>query len=605
MHSTWQRLEQEKGTLEARLASMDSSLFALHQKDQLQFVTLESMAYCINEMAPQAASLESSLAHALAEARRVRHQLLKSMAENVELRQCLDSVEAERQMVNLSLESAAALSREGKLASSVHQAKVEELQYINIEHQEMIFELSRDLATVKRDLALANKCRQDLLEEVAQDVELQSIIVDTLEEQLGGICSLLQETSASSARQQAELLASKAAVFELQSDFTASISERESLNDAISRLEADNQVLKRSISQTQTEDEALKDTISQMQTDSQANQKLLPLLESQIESLHGNLVQREAENRKLNSQVADLQTLNTSQFVEISILKTNLNDCAAPVALAAEYKADAESSAWILRDALGKIEKLEGVLVQSDAAVLSLRNELLEMQNKLQQTQALLGDWQGKIQGFESETVSASAIIAHLHEQVRGLQQQMALQSSEKDALEARLHVMQDIRIEGQAQLETIKQGLAADREEITSKQEEITSLKGKNVLLEQQISEMRLVDASKERLLALMEQAAESNQDQTQSLTEEHQRLKAVHRQAEEIFDAVDGVCQLVGKLSQSLSEAITDNVFLQGVVARLEGEYEEEQQLSAMLQTQVQTLHAVVLQHEELKRT
>lgn len=555
------------------------------------------MAYCINEMAPQAASLESSLAHALAEARRVRHQLLKSMAENVELRDRLESVEGERQMMNLSLESAAALSREGKLASSVHQAKVEELQYINIEHQEMIFELSRDLATVKRDLALANKRRQDSFEVVAQDVELQSIIVDTLEEQLGGICSLMQETSASSVRQQAELFASKAAIFELRSDFTASISERELLNDAISRLQADNQVLKGLMSQMHTDDEALKDTISQMQTDNEANQKLLPLLESQIESLHGNLVQREAENRKLNCQVADLQTLNTSQFVEISILKTNLNDYAAPVALAAEYKADAESSAWILQDASEKIERLEGVLVQSDAAVLSLRNELLETHNKLQQTQTLLGDWQGKIQGFEFETVSASTIIAHLHEQVRGLQQQMVLQSSEKDALEARLHVMQEIRIEGQAQLETIKHGLAVDREEITS-------LKEKNVLLEQQMSEMRLVDASKERLLALMEQAAESNQDQMQLLTKEHQRLKSVHRQAEEIFDAVDSVCQLVGKLSQSLSEASTDNAFLQGVVARLEGEYEEEQQLSAMLQTQVQTLHAVVLQHEELKR-
>ena len=124
-------------------------------------------------------------------------------------------------------------------------------------------------------------------------------------------------------------------------------------------------------------------------------------------------------------------------------------------------------------------------------------------------------------------------------------------------------------------------------------------------MLLEQQISEMREVDASKERLLSLMEQAAHSNQGQIQVLTDELESIKSAHRQAEGICDAVDKVCQVMDKMSQSLSDASTDKVFLQGMVARLEAEYEEEQQLSAMLQTQVQTLHAVVLQHEELKKS
>ena len=59
-----------------------------------------------------------------------------------------------------------------------------------------------------------------------------------------------------------------------------------------------------------------------------------------------------------------------------------------------------------------------------------------------------------------------------------------------------------------------------------------------------------------------------------------------------------------VVDKLSKSLDSVGTDNAYLQSVVARLEGEYEEEQQLSSMLQTQVKTLHAVVLQHEALKQ-
>lgn len=244
-----------------------------------------------------------------------------------------------------------------------------------------------------------------------------------------------------------------------------------------------------------------------------------------------------------------------------------------------------------------KIERLEAIITQSDSAVLSLRSELQGTQVRVLQAQALLGNWTGKIEGFESETVSASAVIAHLHDQIRELQHQVALKDSEKHAMEARLYVMQDIRVEGQAQLEKIKHGLANDRQEIAS-------LKEKNGLLVQQISEMQQVDASKERLLALMQTAADTNEEQIQSMTEQLTTMKSVHHQVELFFGEMESACIVAEKLCKALSDTSTDHAFLQGVVARLEGEYEEEQKLSAMLQTQVQTLHAVVLQHEELKK-
>jgi chromosome segregation ATPase len=221
----------------------------------------------------------------------------------------------------------------------------------------------------------------------------------------------------------------------------------------------------------------------------------------------------------------------------------------------AEYKANAESSEQIVQLAASKIERLEAIIVQSDAAGEALRCELQEARDNLKRSQILLGDWQGNVHGFESETVSASKIIAHLHDQVSVMHKQIAQHIADKSALEARLKVMNDIHHEGQEQLETIKRGLAFDRQEISSLQE---------------------CNAKLGRALDNSNQA-------------HHQMQSALEIIGDKFFT-------LVQKLSDSLYHTSTDNVYLNSEVSRLESEYEEEQQLSSMLQTQVQTLHAVV---------
>jgi chromosome segregation ATPase len=256
-----------------------------------------------------------------------------------------------------------------------------------------------------------------------------------------------------------------------------------------------------------------------------------------------------------------------------------------------------------------KIEKLEAIILQSDSAVLALRDEVLQSRSRLQRAQLLLGNWQGKVHGFESETVSASQIIAYQHDQIQALQQQISGYVAEKDVLEARLNVMHDIRVEGQAQLKTIQTGLAMERQEIDG-------LRSINVELEMQIVEMKRMDETKTCLMALMEKAAESSQEQTDSLEKECDVLRNqltvqsedfahTHRELEMVLDDIDDTFfTVVDKLFKSLNNVGADNAYLQSVVARLEGEYEEEQELSSMLQTQVKTLHAVVLQHEALKQ-
>ena len=301
-----------------------------------------------------------------------------------------------------------------------------------------------------------------------------------------------------------------------------------------------------------TEQESKNALVMHLQSENQSNQKLFPILENQIHSLHKTIVQRETENERLASQIAQLETQNSDQFVEISMLKSRLNECAALIALSAKHKANAESLEGMLQLASSKIEQLEAVILQSDTAVMALRDELQESRDKLHLAQTLLGDWQGKVQGFESETVSASKIIAHLHQQVHMLQKEYAELVTHKDALEARVHVMHDIRTEGEMQLEKIKHGLVLDREEMAS-------LHVRNKQVESQLQEMQQVDESKNRLIDLMETAAETSLQQLDDMQTE--------------LDAV-------------------------------KSEYEAEQQLSSMLQTQVQTLHAVVLQHETLKQ-
>ena len=180
---------------------------------------------------------------------------------------------------------------------------------------------------------------------------------------------------------------------------------------------------------------------------------------------------------------------------------------------------------------------------------------------------------------------------------------------AEKDVLEARLNVMHDIRVEGQVQLKTIQTGLAMERQEIDV-------LRSTNAQLEMQIVEMKRVDETKKCLIALMEKAVESSQEQIDSLEKEcdalqnqltvqSEKFALTHRQLEMVLDDVDDTLfTVVDKLSKSLNNVGAENAYLQSVVARLEGEYEQEQQLSSMLQTQVKTLHSVVLQHEALKQ-
>ena len=68
--------------------------------------------------------------------------------------------------------------------------------------------------------------------------------------------------------------------------------------------------------------------------------------------------------------------------------------------------------------------------------------------------------------------------------------------------------------------------------------------------------------------------------------------------------MDIEKNLFALIDSLVRSLRETNTDNGYFRSVVARLEAEYEEEQQLSSMLQDQVQSLHAIVLQNEALKQ-
>ena len=327
---------------------------------------------------------------------------------------------------------------------------------------------------------------------------------------------------------------------------------RERLCNVEAELHEEKGTAVRQLETSSTEQESNHALVVHLQSENQSNQKLFPILEIQIHSLHKTIVQRETENEQLASQISQLETQNSDQCVEISMLKSRLNECAAPIALVAEYKADAKSLEGMLQLASSKIGQLEAVILQSDATVIALRNELRESRDKLHLAQTLLGDWQGKVQGFESETVSASKIIAHLHQQVHMLQKEYAELVTHKDALEARVHVMHDIRTEGQMQLEKIKHGLVLDREEMAS-------LHVRNRQVESQLQEMQQVDESKKRLIDLMETAAETSLQQLDDMQTE--------------LDAV-------------------------------KSEYEAEQQLSSMLQTQVQTLHAVVLQHETLKQ-
>ena len=483
---------QLRGSMEVALQNDSSKRTLEHAIDLTEAYMEDLFAMVI--------SVESSIGHALTDARRVRHELLKSMADTVDLSDRVCNLEAELGVARSQILSA------------------------------------------------------------ANGAEVEDGLIDAVEVQLANVSSCLQQVAALSMQSHSEL------------------------NTRTTQM-------------------------TRLQSENQSNQQLLTILENQIHTLHNNVVQKETETQRLAAQIADLEMQNGAQFVEISMLKSRINEFAAPVALVAEYRADAESSEHLVQLASEKIEKLEAIILQSDSAVLALRDEVLQTRSRLQRAQLLLGNWQGKVHGFESETVSASQVITHQHAQIQALQQQIAGYVTEKDVLEARLNVMHDIRVEGEAQLETIKSGLAMERQEIDV-------LQSANAELEMQVVEMRRVDETKQRYIALMEMAAESNQEQIDNLEKECDALQnrlavqseewaQTHRQIEMILENIDDTFfTVVDKLSKSLDSVGTDNAYLQSVVARLEGEYEEEQQLSSMLQTQVKTLHAVVLQHEALKQ-
>jgi chromosome segregation ATPase len=514
---------QLRGCMEAALQN-DSSIHILED-------AIESTESYMDDILATVISLESSMEHALTDSRHMRHELLKSRADTVDLSERVCNLEAE-------------------------------------------------LGVARSQVLCAANC-----------AELQDALIDDFEKKLGSASHSLQQGAALSIQSHSELNTRKAFMTQLES----SLEEQKSM---VLQLE------------TSLNEQHLRTSqVTRLQSENQSNQKLVTILESQIHSLHNNIVQKETENQKLAGQIADLEMQNGEQFVEISMLKSRINEYAVPVALVAEYKADAEISERLVQLASDKIEKLEAIILQSDSAVLALRDEVLQSRSRLQRAHLLLGNWQGKVHGFDSETVSASQIIAYQHDQIQALQQQISEYVAEKDVLEARLNVMHDIRVEGQAQLKTIQTGLAMERQEINV-------LRSTNAELEMQIVEMKRVDESKKCLIALMEKAAESSQEQVDSLEKECDALQNqltvqseefahTHRQLEMVLDDIDDtVFTVVDKLSKSFKNVGAENAYLQSVVARLEGEYEEEQQLSSMLQTQVKTLHSVVLQHEALKQ-
>jgi len=449
-----------------------------------------------------------------------------------------------------------------------------------VDLSERVCNLEAELGVARSQVLCAANC-----------AELQDALIDDLEKKLGSVSHSLQQGAALSIQSYSELNTRKVFMTQLES----SLEEQKSM---VLQLET-----------SLNEQHLHTSQMTRLQSENQSNQKLVNILESQIHSLHNNIVQKETENQKLAGQIADLEMQNGEQFVEISMLKSRINEYAVPVALVAEYKADAEISERLVQLASDKIEKLEAIILQSDSAVLALRDEVLQSRSRLQRAHLLLGNWQGKVHGFDSETVSASQIIAYQHDQIQALQQQISEYVAEKDVLEARLNVMHDIRVEGQAQLKTIQTGLAMERKEIDV-------LRSTNTELEMQIVEMKRVDETKKCLIALMEKAAESSQEQIDSfekecdalqnqLTVQSEEFAHTHRQLKMVLDDIDDTFfTAVDKLSKSFNNLGAENAYLQSVVARLEGEYEEEQQLSSMLQTQVKTLHSVVLQHEALKQ-
>jgi chromosome segregation ATPase len=519
-----------RGCMEAAIQN-DSSIRILED-------AIESTESYLDDIIATAISVESSMGQALTDLGRMRHELLKSRADTVDLSERVCNLEAELGV-----------------------AKAE-------------------LGVARSQVLSASNC-----------AELQDALIDDFEKKLGSASHSLQQGAALLVQTHSELNTRKVFMTQLES----SLEEQKSM---VLQLE------------TSLNEQHLRTSqMTRLHSENQSNQKLVTILENQIHSLHNNIVQKETENQKLAAQIADLEMQNGAQFVEISMLKSRINEYAAPVALVAEYRADAESSERLVQLASDKIEKLEAIILQSDSAVLALRDEVLQSRSRLQRAQLLLGNWQGKVHGFESETVSASQIIAYQHDQIQALQQQISGYVAEKDVLEARLNVMHDIRVEGQAQLKTIQTGLAMERQEIDG-------LRSINVELEMQIVEMKRMDETKTCLMALMEKAAESSQEQTDSLEKECDVLRNqltvqsedfahTHRELEMVLDDIDDTFfTVVDKLFKSLNNVGADNAYLQSVVARLEGEYEEEQELSSMLQTQVKTLHAVVLQHEALKQ-
>jgi chromosome segregation ATPase len=490
-------------------------------------------------------SVEVNLTNALSDSRRVRHETLKIMADNVGLRERLSSLEGQLEMTNLSLESATVLSMQenaaANLSNSILEKKVEELQNFNSEQQVMLFELRTELSDAKKQLSRADS----LVLSVNRDSELQSIIIETIEAQLQSVSTSLLE-----------------------------------LRD--------------------------NDERSQLQNQYQAHKKLLPILEDQIWSLQDHVSQREKENQKLVLEVSELQMVNGSQFVEISVLKSKFNECNKSIALLEQYKSNAESSERMVQLMSDKIAKLEEILLQSDTCVMALRFELQQSKDDLQHAKGLLGNWQGKTEAFGREKATASDVIDHLHEKVHVLQTQIAGHVFEKEALEMRVSAMNDINTDAQGQLQTIKQGIVLDRLEVAS-------LQARNIHLEEQIADLTKVSESQKRLLDLTEKAAEANQQQLENAQRENVNLKiwlktdaiSTNSQIETmIMDIEKNLFALIDSLVRSLRETNTDNGYFRSVVARLEAEYEEEQQLSSMLQDQVQSLHAIVLQNEALKQ-
>ena len=527
---------EEKSELLEQILSLQSKLKKENDEETAILEELVAKNELVDILEKQIAVVESSMASALTDSRRVRHELLKSMADNVDLRQQLEHFTTD----SITL---------GHDGGSVLQKTVEDLKKDASEQNAIVSILTGELTEARKQTERAESYALS----VARDKELQSIVIETLEEQVPETFRTIDQVIRHALSLIAELDSCKAANVVLTMRVTEDNATHESNAVALRQL--------------------------------QANQKLLPILEGQLETLHSNLVQSEMANHKLASEIANLENVNSTQLVELSELRSRLNECTAPLSMLLGCRPDAETPSRLVQLASDKIASLEASLLQSD-------KDMMAMRSHVEQDKMLLGEWNGKVHGFDSERVSASQIIGFLNQQVGELQQRIAVQVAEKEALDARLKNLQQVNADGQAQLSTIQQGIVSDRRQITALQKQTSELQ------QQIVADAEIAD-SQRRLISLLEAEAKAREDDLQTLRvqldSDAQGATKVGLAMECLLQELDNnVLAVLHRLHYAVEDLEGDKHMLEGMVTRFKREYAEEQSLSSMLQSQVQTLHA-----------